>query len=52
LSSSGKAISAHAGEHGGQAVVGLRADDEIDHRRAGDHLGALGLGDAAGDADA
>jgi hypothetical protein len=34
-----------------QAVIGLRADDEIDHRRAADDLLALGLGNTAGDAD-
>ena len=35
----------------GQAMVGLRADHQIDGRRAADDLAALGLGDAAGDAD-
>ena len=35
----------------GQAVVGLRADHQIDDRRAADDLLALGLRHAAGDAD-
>ena len=35
----------------GQAVIGLRADDEIDGRCPAQDLVALGLGDAAGDAD-
>ena len=39
------------GEKLGQAVVGLRADDEIDGRRAAHDLLAFGLRDAAGDAD-
>ena len=39
------------GEDLGQAMIGLRADDEVDQRRAGENLGALGLRDAAGDAD-
>ena len=39
------------GDHFGQAVIGLRADDDVDHRRASPGLGALGLGDAAGKRD-
>ena len=35
----------------GQAVVALRADHEVDRRRAADDLLALGLRDAAGDRD-
>ncbi len=35
-----------------QAVVGLRADHEIDHGRALDDLGAFGLRDASRHADA
>ena len=35
----------------GQAVIGLRPDDQIDHRRAAQDFRAFGLGDAAGDAD-
>ena len=34
-----------------QAVIGLRADDDVDHRRARLGFGALGLGDAAGERD-
>ena len=34
-----------------QPVIGLRADHQIDRRRAAEDLLALGLGDAAGDAD-
>ena len=33
----------------GQAMIGLRADDDVDERRALDQQLALGLGDAAGD---
>ena len=35
----------------GQPVVGLRADHQVDDRRAPQDLLAFGLGDAAGDAD-
>ena len=35
----------------GQVVIGLRADDDVDARRAARDLRALGLGDAAGDRD-
>jgi hypothetical protein len=35
----------------GQAVIALRADDQIDQRRAAQDLGALGLRHAARDAD-
>ena len=45
------AAGAGRGDQLGQALIGLRADDQIDHRRAGNDLGPLGLGDAAGDAD-
>ncbi len=34
-----------------QAVIGLRADDDVDGRRAAKDFLALGLGDAAGNAD-
>ncbi len=36
----------------GQAVIGVRPDDDVDARRAADDLGPLGLRDAAGDDDA
>ena len=39
----------HGLQHRGQAVIALRADDQIDHRRAAQNLGTLGLGDTAGD---
>ena len=42
---------AHPRQHVGQPVIGLRADDQVDGRRAADDLGALGLRHAAGDAD-
>ena len=45
-------IAARAGGFGEklrQAVIGLRPHDHVDHGRARFHLGALGLGDAAGD---
>ena len=42
---------ARAREQLGQAVIVLRADDEIDRRRAAHDLLALGLRDAAGDRD-
>ena len=35
----------------GQPMIGLRPDHDVDERRALEHLRALGLGDAAGDAD-
>ena len=35
----------------GQAVIGLRADHEVDEGRPGDDFLALGLGDAARDPD-
>jgi hypothetical protein len=35
----------------GQAVIGLRSDDDIDNRRTADDFLALGLGNAAGDGD-
>src|SRR3546814_14856492 len=35
----------------GKPVIGLRADDDIDARRAARDFGALGLRDAAGDRD-
>ena len=38
-------------EHVRQAVVGLRTDHQVDHGRACQDLGALGLRHAAGDAD-
>ena len=38
-----------ARDHFRQAVVALGADHDVDERRAADHLGALGLRDAAGD---
>ena len=34
-----------------QAVIGLRADDQVDHRRTRLGLGAFRLGDAAGERD-
>ena len=34
-----------------QAMVGLRPDHDVDERRPLEHCLALGLGDAAGDAD-
>ncbi len=37
--------------HGGQAVIGLRADHDIDDLGPAQDLLALGLGDAAGDDD-
>ena len=40
-----------AAQQFGQAVVALRAEDEIDPLGAADDLVPLGLGDAAGDAD-
>jgi hypothetical protein len=57
LSSSGKSVSsafsprAQRLHHLGQAVIGLRPHDEIDHRLAAHDLFALGLRDAARDAD-
>ena len=58
LSSSGKPVSTMlrrvrpgAGDQIAQLVIALRADDQIDHRRAARDLGALGLGDAAGHRD-
>ena len=40
-----------AREQFGQAVIALRADHEVDRRRAADDLLALGLRDAARDRD-
>ena len=34
-----------AGSHRGQAVIGLRANNQINHRLSGDDLSPLGLGD-------
>ena len=42
---------ARAGNELRQAMIALRADDEIDGRHAAHDLGALGLGDAADDGD-
>ncbi|MPL97135.1 hypothetical protein SDC9_43323 [bioreactor metagenome] len=39
------------GDHLGQAVIVLRTDDQIDERHPAHDLGALGLRNAAGDAD-
>ncbi len=39
------------GQHLGQAVIGLRAEDKIDERRSRQDFLALGLRDAAGDRD-
>ncbi len=44
-------LGARAGDELRQAMIALRADDEIDDRRAAHDLGALGLGDAADDGD-
>ncbi len=38
-------------QHLRQLVIGLRPEHQVDHRRAAGDLFALGLGDAAGDAD-
>ena len=46
------AVARRARQQVGQAMVILRADDEIDGRRPADDLVAFGLGDAAGDGDA
>jgi hypothetical protein len=43
------ALALGAGEQMGEAMVALRPDHEIDHRRAADDLLPLGLGDAARD---
>ena len=58
FSSSGNVVSTSerfsarvAGDELGQAVIALRADDEIDGRRATHDLGAFGLGHAADDRD-
>ena len=45
------ALRGSAGDERGQAVIALRADDHVDHRRAADDLPAFGLGDAARDDD-
>src|SRR5262249_57746570 len=42
-----RALTLGAGEQTGQAMVALRADDEIDRGRAPDDLLTFGLGDAA-----
>src|SRR5262249_18581749 len=42
-----RALALGAGEQTGQAMVALRAHDEIDHRRAADDFLTFGLGDAA-----
>ena len=39
------------GQKLGQTVVGLGANDKVDHGLAGGDLGAFGLGDAAGNAN-
>ncbi len=39
------------GDQFGQAMIGLRTDDDVDQRRAPLRLGAFGLGDAAGQGD-
>ena len=44
-------LGARPGDELGQAVIALRADDEVDGRHAPHDLGALGLGDAADDRD-
>ena len=58
LSSSGKPVSTMlrapglgAGEQLAQPVIALRADDQVDDRRAAHDLGAFGLRHAAGDRD-
>jgi hypothetical protein len=38
-------------DHLGEAMVGLRPDDDVDHRRTALRFGAFGLGDAAGERD-
>ncbi len=40
-----------AGDHFRQAMIGLRAEDDVDIGRAGEDFRALGLGDAAGDGE-
>ena len=47
----GAACAPGFGQEFGQAVIRLRAEDQIDHRRAPADFRALGLGDAAGDGD-
>ena len=49
--STGRAPRTDFGDHLRQAVIGLRADDHVDHRRAPLRFRALGLGDAAGERD-
>ena len=39
------------GHEAGQTVIALRADHDVDHRRARGDLASLGLGDAASDRD-
>jgi hypothetical protein len=56
LSSAGNSVSTtlsplRARPTPGQAVIGLRADDDIDDRRAADDFLAFGLGHTAGDRD-
>ena len=49
--STGRRAARGLGDHLRQAVIGLRADDHVDHLRARHGFGALGLGDAAGERD-
>src|SRR5262249_5356498 len=46
-----RALTFGTGEQTGQAMIALRADDEIDRRRAPDDLLTFGLGDAARNGD-